>query len=76
MSQRKAVHFAIIFDSRTDNVLRIFNPTYEYELDHHQLGQHERMLRLKKAQHGIARAENGMTTNDVARLIERYGKRQ
>lgn len=73
MKPRKAVHFAVIIDRRTHAVTRVFNPTFEFELDHHHVAEHETMLRLKKTEHRISRRHNGMSALDAIRLIERYG---
>lgn len=75
MAWARAIHFAIITDRQTGAIVRIFNPTFEFELDLHHVAAHERVLRLRKSEHGIARCHDGMTVADAARLLEQYGGR-
>lgn len=72
MKPRKAIHFGVIIDKRTGSVVRIFNPTFEFELHRHHVADHEKMLRLKKSEHQIGRHHNAMTAADAHRLIKQY----
>jgi hypothetical protein len=49
-------------------VKRIFNPTYQQELDWHFVGPDEFMIRVPKTEYGVSVHPDSMTLDDVARI--------
>ena len=73
MERIKARQFGIVIDHRLGAIVRVFNPDYEFEFDHHHVAAHEVMYRIDKAANGISLDKNGMSLADVYRILQAYG---
>jgi hypothetical protein len=69
----KAVSFGVVIHRPSGEVRRVFNPDFEWELDGHHIGPDEFMLRLKKADYGVAGMRNAMTLAHVHEIAKKLG---
>ena len=72
MRPRKAVHFGVVIDLRTNKAVRIFNPDFEWEFAFHHVAPHEQMVLRKKSRHHVSRKRNAMALSTVAQIFKEF----
>ena len=68
-------YIGVVFDRNNDHqVVRIFNPDWDWQLDHHPLADGEYLLRVLKTTYNISDKPNAMTLENVVRVMEVFGQ--
>jgi hypothetical protein len=65
-----AISIGVVYDRATRMISRVINPTFEEELDLHPMTDGEYMLRVSKAERGVSTKPDGMSLDDLHRLVE------
>jgi hypothetical protein len=68
--RKKASSIGIVYNRASGAIVRVFNPTFEFELDLHHVDAHEFMLRFSKKECGISLRPDAMTPEDVFRVVK------